>query len=739
MIETAPKIAVVVVNYRTPDDTIRCVRSLLDLDYSNFRIVVVDNASSDGSAARLKEELSPSVEFIEANRNGGYTGGNNLGIRAALRSGAEFVHLLNPDTVVIHRGYLRELVRYMAEHPSVGISGPRVHLREVGRIQDTVLRFPWIWRSLADWFRDRLLGPVCRSDDKGHHAEVLNGVCTLIRRACLEQVGEFDESLFGYVEDVEFAARCKNAGWQIHYVPVDSVLHLQRKAGYELDSVVSYLLKRNTAYFLESSGHRVQAILYMVMSLSLCLLRFCGNLLVGRIRLAWRFLSFGTMLGRCYVSLLRPEHRAKVMGPPPMSRALRCEQRKSTHRAGRKKVCVVSQVPTPYREPLFQRLAALPGVELKILYFAASLPGLAWRSGPGDITLDRGYECEVLRNLTPPRFRHLPVLGYSNCAIVKRLATERPDYVVLYGYDCVTQLLAMAYCWWTETPYAIRSDSNGCVEPTCGFEHQLKRRLLKPIVRRAHSLLSVGSANRLYWQIYGARANQIKEATYAVDHVWLDAERRRRANEALRLRAELGWSSKRVFLFAGRLVRQKGVDTLIAAMNRLCGAGDEAALGIVGTGPLEGDLRRRISPAAARCVRFFGQASYLEMPLYYALADVLVLPSRIEPWGLVINEAMLCGLPVIATDCCGAARDLVIPGRTGLRLQQLSITSLAQALTWMLDHPEQWQAMGAAARELAGQCTFDRTIRGFREALDIAVASSREPDGVSPELRRHAA
>jgi glycosyltransferase involved in cell wall biosynthesis len=592
-------------------------------------------------------------------------------------------------------------------------------------VQDTVLRYPWIWRTIADWFSDRMIGPRRRIRRETSSVEALNGVCVLVRSACIAQIGALDESMFGYIEDVEFADRCRDNGWHIEYVPVDSIIHMQKPAGYELDGAVSFLLKRNTAYFLSRSGHAVQALLYMVFSLTLCLVRSLGSLARGRLTQCWSFLRFGAMLARCYSFMLWPGTRARAMGPPPASLVTRRNVKTRRSRVGSARVCIVTQVRTPYREPLFQKLSDDHRVELKVFYFADSLPGVAWPQGTGPTDNHAGYEHETLPNMTPRWLRWLPVVSFSSVSIVRRLAAERPDYVIVYGYNFLTQLLAIGYCWWTGTPYALRSDSNGFVERTRGLKHRLKRLLLGPIIRSADALLCVGSANRRYWEIYGAAPGQLRDAAYAVDNDWLRAECERQREHAAAIRRELGWDDKCVFLFSGRLAREKGVDILVEAMNRVCARRDDVRLAVVGAGRLREKLIGQLNQTAANCTHFFGQAAYADMPRNYALADALVLPSRHEPWGLVINEAMACGLTVVATDCCGAARDLVVPGRTGLVLHEPTAEELADALVSLANDADVRRAMGRAGAAHVRQWNFDRTLRGFLDAITGTTKLSR--------------
>lgn len=261
-----PLVAIVIVNYKTPELTIDCCRSLRRLNYPNFEIIVVDNASGDGSAEMFRDKLDD-CHVVVAEENGGYTAGNNLGIRIALDRGADYVHVLNPDTVVLNPDYLAALVNHLEAHPEVGAVGPRVYLRSPDNVQNTVLRFPWLWRRAADWCRSRFTTIGRRSGSHVVDAEVLNGVCVLFRRSTLEEVGLFDERTFAYIEDVEWAYRAHQLDWKRQYVPVDSILHLQKPTGYERGGNVDFLLKRNTLYFLLRTRHWLQAAGYTASTL----------------------------------------------------------------------------------------------------------------------------------------------------------------------------------------------------------------------------------------------------------------------------------------------------------------------------------------------------------------------------------------------------------------------------------------------------------------------------------------
>lgn len=279
----SPRAAVVIVNYRTAEQTIACVRSLASVTYRPLAIIVVDNASGDGSAERLQRELVDAT-ILRASHNGGYTAGNNLGIAEALQSGADYVLVLNPDTLVVNPSFVGELVQAAEADPTIGAVGPRVFLRSTDRVQNTVLQFPWLHRRLVDSVAHRIAGRPQRSGDVSKEAEVLNGVCVLLRSAALRDVGLFDARTFAYIEDVDWAFRAEHRGWRRVFLPVASILHAQKETGYERGSAVEYLLKRNTLYFLLKTRRYFQAAGYTLATAIQAALRVLG---AGRKGWSW--------------------------------------------------------------------------------------------------------------------------------------------------------------------------------------------------------------------------------------------------------------------------------------------------------------------------------------------------------------------------------------------------------------------------------------------------------------------
>src|SRR5262249_52058810 len=149
---------------------------LLQISYSNYRIVVVDNDSGDGIEEAIRRDFSR-ITVIQTGGNSGYTGGNNAGIKYALDNSADYVLVVNPDTVAVNARFVDEMVSHMESHHEVGIAGPRVFLRERGCVQNTVLFAPGLWRNTVNWFRYRINPKSLEfSGNEVIEAEVLNGV-----------------------------------------------------------------------------------------------------------------------------------------------------------------------------------------------------------------------------------------------------------------------------------------------------------------------------------------------------------------------------------------------------------------------------------------------------------------------------------------------------------------------------------------------------------------------------------
>ncbi|BDP43392.1 rhamnosyltransferase (plasmid) [Deinococcus aetherius] len=211
-----PPVTIVLINYNGWRFTDACLTSLRDLKYPAFRVLVVENGSTDDSLAQLRERW-PDLELIEIARNVGFTAANNVGARRALEHGAQHVWFLNNDTVVDPLA-LSELVNTLEAEPRTGaVASVLYDMRVPEQVQAWGGGFVRLWRGDADMY----FGPVARE-----RLHFLGGTSLLVRRAALEQVGLFDERFFMYWEDADFGFRLRAAGWGLAVADGSRVWHV---------------------------------------------------------------------------------------------------------------------------------------------------------------------------------------------------------------------------------------------------------------------------------------------------------------------------------------------------------------------------------------------------------------------------------------------------------------------------------------------------------------------------------
>ncbi len=198
-----PRVCAVVLNYGGARDTIECVRSLQDAGYPNLEIVVVDNASPDGSAEVIRQAL-PSVPLLAEPVNTGYAGGNNVGIEWALRRGTDLILITNND-VIFEKGFLEPMVDILQVHQDVGVVTCKVFYQSArDQIFSGAGSFSRLFCSGLNHGGVSKPSPRCEEECE---IEFVCGVLLLVRREVFERVGLFDDRYFMYFEDVEFSRR----------------------------------------------------------------------------------------------------------------------------------------------------------------------------------------------------------------------------------------------------------------------------------------------------------------------------------------------------------------------------------------------------------------------------------------------------------------------------------------------------------------------------------------------------
>jgi glycosyltransferase involved in cell wall biosynthesis len=363
------------------------------------------------------------------------------------------------------------------------------------------------------------------------------------------------------------------------------------------------------------------------------------------------------------------------------------DSKKSPSDAAAGRLAVVLTHPTQYYSPWFRWLRAHTTLDFRVFYLWDF--GVAVRQDPEfglkfawDVDLLAGYDSEFVPNRAArPGTGHF--WGLRNPALPARLATWRPDAVLLFGYRYAAHLRAIAWCRRRGVPLVFRGDSHLLGQPRPSL---LKRLALGALYRQFAAVTYVGAANRAYFEAFGVPADRLYFAPHAVNREHFDPHNAAHQDAAGRLRADLGLApGRRVVLFAGKFLPRKQPRALLEAF--LSTPRPDATLLFVGEGGEKSALQARAAQAPAADIRVLPFANQSEMPARYLLADLFVLPSRgsSETWGLAVNEAMHMGVPCLVSDVVGCQRDLVTDGDTGWVFRADDPAHLAAKLNEALD------------------------------------------------------
>lgn len=281
-------VAIIILNYKTPDLVIDCLQSLEDQIEPGIDVLVVDNASNDGSAEKIEAQIETQqwgswARVLRAPVNGGFAAGNNIGIRAIDK---DAYILLNSDTIVLPNA-IAELLRGRDLWPNAGLIGPGFVAKDGSRDLSTFR----LARPLSELVRSASTGPISRllrnydicfwAADTVSQPDWLGFAAVLIRREVIEQVGLLDEGFFMYFEDADYCRRVRNAGWTILYWPTATIVHLLG----------------GSSKFSSESGLRARAPRCFYESRSRYFAKHFGHMGLLLANLAW-------LSGRC-ISLLR--------------------------------------------------------------------------------------------------------------------------------------------------------------------------------------------------------------------------------------------------------------------------------------------------------------------------------------------------------------------------------------------------------------------------------------------------
>ncbi|MHB1945331.1 MAG: glycosyltransferase family 4 protein [Metallibacterium sp.] len=360
-----------------------------------------------------------------------------------------------------------------------------------------------------------------------------------------------------------------------------------------------------------------------------------------------------------------------------------------------------NNIPSPYMVERFNALAARGAFEFE-----------AWFND----RLESGRSWEVDESTWQFKYRYLPATRVWGRVLHWPLPVlgRKPDVLVsLYAEPAFLVGWSLAKLRGSKTGFWVEVTFDRWVHRT-RFKEFIKRWLFP----RVDAIVTVGADGKQFAERYGAPSERIFFAPHTIDvaHYRGGSGAARPQREALR--AELGLQGT-VFIYVGRLWWGKGLHTLLEAFDVAQRAGsEEVSLLLVGDGPEETILRQRCAEHGLRNVVFAGFKQKLELPHYYALADVFVFPTLGDPYGLVVDEAMACSLPIISTSAAGEIRDRVEEGANGYIVSPEDSHALAARMLELAQNPELRLRMGQLSAEKILGHTPDKWAGDFEQIID---------------------
>ena len=708
---TTPLVSVVLA-VRDAESTIgEAVRSVLGQTVEDLELVVVDDGSVDRTGTVLAAVDDVRLRVIREPESRGLAGALNVGVEAARGT---FVARLDADDVALPR-WLERTVERLGSSPAVAVVGAgTIDLHADGRL-GAVHRMPATPRAVrwAALFSSPFFHPT-----------------VVVDRAVLDRHGLRYDTSFPESEDYDLWARVLEVADGLN-VPEPLVLYRRhdaqassRRADLQLECRRRVALRqigrlaprlgaeRGELAWRAGSGlalpqgavhEAADALGELVEAFEA---RYGGT--DARRAAAWALVRSpaATAGGGAFVrAALRLDPRLPVTMVQRLGRRRRAgaeraaaARSRAASAGGPVRLTMVLPEPTPYRTAMLDGLAGRPEVDLTVVYAARAVQQRAWE-------VELGHRAVLVEGRRVPGASRVLRHDYPlSLGILRALRDARPDVVVVSGWSTFASQAAIAWCRTCRVPYVLLVESNER-DARPGWRRVVKHAVVPRIVEGAAEVLVVGTLARESMLARGVPEERISVVANTVDVARFGRETDELADRRAALRAEAGVAPGDVaVLSVARLAAEKGLDTLLRAV--AAARDPRLVLLLSGSGPERARLTSLASELGARLV-VLGDIPWERIVERYAVADVFALLSRHEPWGVVVNEAAACGLPLVLSDRVGAAFDLLEDGRNGFLVPVDDVAAAASALRTLASDPGLRRAMGTASRAIVAPWGYE--------------------------------
>ncbi|RLD59736.1 MAG: hypothetical protein DRJ01_10925 [Bacteroidetes bacterium] len=358
------------------------------------------------------------------------------------------------------------------------------------------------------------------------------------------------------------------------------------------------------------------------------------------------------------------------------------------------KILYILSHPIQYQSPLLKKMAEQKNIDLKVLYLTKHTVGgidkqfrkkINW-----DTPLFEGYKYEFVKNSSLKPAVSGSFWGLVNWSIVQKIRKEKPEIVIVHGWTYFTNWLIYFFSFLFKAKIWMRAESP--------LNQELKKRKIVLLIKKIalkfflfkiiDKFLYIGTQNKNFYKYYGVNDEKLIFAPYAVDNNMFFSEYEKYKDKKNQLKAELGIpTNNKILLSVGKYMKKKNPLDIIEAFSLV--KNSKLTLIMLGEGELRQKMEDKIKKDNIKNVILTGFINQSEISKYYAVADVLILASTIgETWGLVVNEAMNFGLPVVCSDMPGSAYDLIEHGKNGFIFKTGNIDELKQYIEYVIENED---------------------------------------------------
>lgn len=381
---------------------------------------------------------------------------------------------------------------------------------------------------------------------------------------------------------------------------------------------------------------------------------------------------------------------------------------------------IVQTHATQFDGPLFKRLSRHPDIELTVYYTKSS--------GKAPFDKEIGQSPDWDTHVTAGyRYKTRDTGFFDAGRFINKVVNGNHDLIIISGYLPFYHLLVAVCARLKGVAVGLRSDTTLLYTSPRNSKSILKRLIMPLILRLYSSGHQTGTLAKQCLLQYGFPENRLFRFPYAVDNDYLATRCSRYRLRRDRIRRAVGIEHDSfVVLGILKFVEREDPMTLLSGFTKLLESRPTAHLVLVGDGPMMKDIKDLIGEKAISNVHLPGFVRYSQLPLFYSIADVFVHPPTRECWGVSVNEAMACGLPIVVADTVGSHVDLVKEEQTGFVFEVGNYEELANHLEQLADDRELRDTMGKHCKKLITNWNYDSVEQSLLKALAMVTKGETE-------------